>query len=760
MPKARKTSAKKRRRQNKQYHLSKKNQLSEPINLPDTLKCNDGSVYDHTVTACDATESIDLPDVPEQNDSSVYNHNLTLCDTTQLTLACNSDKEKLGKKNQLSEPINLPGAPECNDGSMDLPDTLEQNDSSVYDHNLTLCDTTQLTLACNFEDEITVRDRQLLDKRERSMVSYYNNHEKKLEKVKKYHKNHRQARLNNFKKHHAANREKRLESFKDNHAANREKRLQSFKNYYAANRDQELERFKDYYASHNQQIKDNAREHYAAVANTKNTKLRQKYRIHITKSHTKSVAPKNRAKFIEEMNKKRQRNTVCYKKNATRLKQNRRARYALKLTEPKLEAKQKYISLIRGKLAKNVGVQKQLKVAFSFDKSLPIAVTQSGINLIASRRLVNLILNIRKHFAGLLLRVIKRVNNNPYIGNGDFGEHNETANDNDADNDINLNNENDNIKDSSNVNIDTDEDIPEKDGDVHVDSDSGCPNEHDPKKNGHPLACFEDDSECKSKLRILRAASPHYPMLRTFLRNIYQAMNCDDAVSPIDQALIEGDVDALIKIATESDPSNEKNDVAQIFSSRYEGDSDINLRDPDLEAKLLKENVNLIAEFQKEISDQNEHVCCSCRRLMRRSNLTNVFDKDKESEAWRELEAFLTDYDPDFDSKQLLMCRHCKPIIRNNRIPARCVLNGLQSEPLPDELKGLDPFSTQLIQLAKCFQTVVRLGTYTAKVPIYNSLKACKGTVFYLPLSLEKTTKTLGEAKDFRPKNFPDPELY
>uniref|UniRef100_A0A1X7UVB0 Uncharacterized protein n=1 Tax=Amphimedon queenslandica TaxID=400682 RepID=A0A1X7UVB0_AMPQE len=60
----------------------------------------------------------------------------------------------------------------------------------------------------------------------------------------------------------------------------------------------------------------------------------------------------------------------------------------------------------------------------------------------------------------------------------------------------------------------------------------------------------------------------------------------------------------------------------------------------------------------------------------------------------------------------------------------------------------------------KCFQTVVRLGTYTAKVPIYNSLKACKGTVFYLPLPLEKTIKTLGEAKDFRPKHLSDPELY
>ena len=138
--------------------------------------------------------------------------------------------------------------------------------------------------------------------------------------------------------------------------------------------------------------------------------------------------------------------------------------------------------------------------------------------------------------------------------------------------------------------------------------DRGCTNEHDPQKNGHPG--HEDDGTCKSKLRILRAASPHYPMLRTFLRNIYQARNYDDAVSLIDQALSEGDVDALIKIATESDQNNEKSDVAQIFSSRYDkSDSDINLRDPDLEVKLLRENVNLIAEFQKEISDQNEHVC-------------------------------------------------------------------------------------------------------------------------------------------------------
>ena len=92
------------------------------------------------------------------------------------------------------------------------------------------------------------------------------------------------------------------------------------------------------------------------------------------------------------------------------------------MSEPKQDTKLKYIALIRDKLAKNIGVQKQWKVTFSVDKSLPISVTQSGINLIASRRLVNLILNIRKHFAGLLLGVIKKVNNNAYTGNDDFGE--------------------------------------------------------------------------------------------------------------------------------------------------------------------------------------------------------------------------------------------------------------------------------------------------------------------------------------------------
>ena len=81
-------------------------------------------------------------------------------------------------------------------------------------------------------------------------------------------------------------------------------------------------------------------------------------------------------------------------------------------------------------------------------------------------------------------------------------------------------------------------------------------------------------------------------------------------------------------------------------------------------------------------------------------------------------------------------------------------------EPIPPELADLDSLSRQLIQRAKCYQTVVRLGTYTAKVPIYNSLKACKGTMFFLPLPLNKTLDTLDQVKHCGDTALPDPELY
>ena len=96
--------------------------------------------------------------------------------------------------------------------------------------------------------------------------------------------------------------------------------------------------------------------------------------------------------------------------------------------------------------------------------------------------------------------------------------------------------------------------------------------------------------------------------------------------------------------------------------------------------------------------------------------------------------------------------------IKIDKLPPRCVLNGLETVEIKAPLAKLDRLSRQLIQRAKCYQTVVRLGKYTHKVPAYSSLKACKGTMFFLPLPFNSTVETVDEV--IASKVLPEPELY
>ena len=133
------------------------------------------------------------------------------------------------------------------------------------------------------------------------------------------------------------------------------------------------------------------------------------------------------------------------------------------------------------------------------------------------------------------------------------------------------------------------------------------------------------------------------------------------------------------------------------------------------------------------------------------------------SDKWQALKAYMYMSDPDATNKTHYVCQYCRPILNKDNLPSRCVLNGLEVEPVPKELANLDQLSKQLIQKAKAFQAVYRLGTYTGKVPSHNSLKACKGTMFFLPLPLEKTVKTLDEVSkkdDGAATGLPNPELF
>ena len=295
--------------------------------------------------------------------------------------------------------------------------------------------------------------------------------------------------------------------------------------------------------------------------------------------------------------------------------------------------------------------------------------------------------------------------------------------------------------------------------------DDGCPNEHFSKsveaspnndiyldcyaidREGHPLVCF-NDGNCVSKLRILRAASTHYPVLRNFLHALYNAIKSNVHVATIDNALCAADFHSLMEIT-----KIEGFDSLLKYESRYEQPTDIVaadsiLRNPNLESHLLLTHAKIIKDFEKEIEDFPEHACCSCERLHQRKCVTKIKLSDKlSSEVWPRLTSFITQNNVHVPGT-LYICNYCKPLIKKNILPPRCVINGLQNISIPTEISKLDPLSMQLIQRAKCYQTVVRLGTYTAKVPIYNSLKACKGTMFFLPLPMNKTLETLDQVKD------------
>ena len=66
------------------------------------------------------------------------------------------------------------------------------------------------------------------------------------------------------------------------------------------------------------------------------------------------------------------------------------------------------------------------------------------------------------------------------------------------------------------------------------------------------VCCVFFDSNCKSKLRILRSASAHYPTLRSFLHAVYVARNSHLKILKLEQTLLNGDIGALIDASSVS----------------------------------------------------------------------------------------------------------------------------------------------------------------------------------------------------------------
>lgn len=77
-------------------------------------------------------------------------------------------------------------------------------------------------------------------------------------------------------------------------------------------------------------------------------------------------------------------------------------------------------------------------------------------------------------------------------------------------------------------------------------------------------------------------------------------------------------------------------------------------------------------------------------------------------------------------------------------MPAYCVLNDLLVHNAPEVISSLNTFEKILIQRAKAFQTVFKMGTViNKKLPHRQLIQKVKGRTFHLPLRLQETLNKL-----------------
>ena len=85
-----------------------------------------------------------------------------------------------------------------------------------------------------------------------------------------------------------------------------------------------------------------------------------------------------------------------------------------------------------------------------------------------------------------------------------------------------------------------------------------------------------------------------------------------------------------------------------------------------------KETLSLYCKSSNEL----QQMCISCERLLQRKSVTQA--KNMKGSVWNRLMSFKLLNDPSsLYNKVLHICTNCKPIIKNDNLPGRCVLNGL-----------------------------------------------------------------------------------
>ena len=303
------------------------------------------------------------------------------------------------------------------------------------------------------------------------------------------------------------------------------------------------------------------------------------------------------------------------------------------------------------------------------------------------------------------------------------------------------------------------------------------------KLRNHPPKCYLSthrenstiNTKCRSQEITMRKFMVHYANPRKFHSIISKAITAHKLMCDIDSSSILGDVEylsKLVKIELKYDDSTVGFDTASEAREWTADSIEEKLAETAIQGKTSTTTFSHRDLFDKNCNELPCVRCYCCNKLVTTKhcstlnlNTAKKLEYDprngkRPNSAFQRFNDFLIEkgiVQPENDSDDsnsfeehptrllhgLTICTSCRASLNKGEIPANSMMNNLYIGETPEVLKVLNPIELMFVSKTKCFQTIVKPGPISNKLPRSERLSAVKGNMIHLPLSTSITAKTL-----------------
>ena len=304
------------------------------------------------------------------------------------------------------------------------------------------------------------------------------------------------------------------------------------------------------------------------------------------------------------------------------------------------------------------------------------------------------------------------------------------------------------------------------------------------KLRNHPPKCYlpaysEDDTVqetiCRSQEITMRKFMVHYANPRKFHSIISKAITAHKLMCDIDASSILGDVEylsKLVKIELQYDDSTVGFDTLSEAREWTANSIEEKLAETAIQGKTSTTTFSHRELFDRDRNELPCVRCYCCNKLVtpKQSSTLNLntakkleYDPENGKHPNRAFQRFndflfekgIVQSENDNDDSNsfeehptrllhgLSICTSCRASLNKGEIPANSIMNNLYVGETPEVLKVLNPIELMFVSKTKCFQTIVKPGPISNKLPRSERLSAVKGNMIHLPLSTSITAETL-----------------